>query len=141
MHVLEGMLLACSFILQAKLIEMKIDFNSTMFPDLDPYVPINSSAIQISWKPSPTIANIDLTQLTGTYNISVYVGYRPMTYGINIPFSMTQLNETGKTILTGLQANTIYTIRSQKAWQDNGIMNSYITSSFPKLVRTYAIGE
>ena len=93
---------ACSFILQAKFIETKVNFTENMLPYLSGYTSINSTSIGIGWFPSPNITGIDLTQLSGTIDASIYVGYRSSTYSATTTYPVIKLNETGKIVLTGL---------------------------------------
>ena len=112
-----------------------------MFPYLNDFMPINSSTIEISWYPSPNIAGIDLANLSGTINLTAYaISRSSVSTGIST-FPMTKLNETGKIVFAGLQPNTIYSVRFDRAWQgteSNAIISQDIN---PKLMRTYATGK
>ena len=125
----------CSFTQQTKIGEAQTSFTSLMFPYFDDYRAINSSDIAVNWYPSPNIANVSLTQLYGTLTIAAYAGYRSFTYSTILVYPLTKLNETGKIVITGLQADTIYSVRVHPEWKYGG--QSISKGSFTKLVRTY----
>lgn len=71
----------------------KIPFDYHMFPTLNPYTAINSSAINVSWIPSPAINGTDLSQFTGQLTFAIYavtLRYTESTVIINYP--LTKLN-------------------------------------------------
>lgn len=133
--------LLLQLMLQAKFSETKINFTENLLPDVDGYIPINSSAIETAWHPSSAAANTDFTQLSGTFNTAIYAGYRSPIYSATMIYPVTKLNETGKLVLAGLQPDTIYSVWFQQAWKDNGTTSSYTRSLFPTLVRTYTKSE
>lgn len=132
---------ACSVILQAKIGDMRAVFSSDMFPYLNNYTLINSSAIEINWHPSPGINGIDLTELVGVFTMAAYATSRSHISIHRAMYAMTALNEAGKLILTDLKANTIYSVRFERDWQGSGTNRIILRDTGSKLIRTYAKGK
>lgn len=129
-----------SFTQQTKIGEGRTAFTADFFPHFHNYRAINSSAIAIDWYPSSEIANISLDQLYGTMNISAYAGYQLYTYSKILAYPLTKLDENGTIVITGLQQNTIYSVRVYPGWRHGNdiiLQNGLLTN----LVRTYTTSK
>lgn len=124
-----------------------IPFTTDMLPIMNAITPINSSAIELSWRSSPTIEGIDLSQLLGTFTVLLSVSnatYFASKVGI---YPLTRLNETHQTnTISKLQSNTVYHTCFQSKWHENNkLIDPYIQSLLSRrecrLVRTYMAGK
>jgi len=123
-----------------------IPFDGDMLPQILTLMSINSSSIQLVWRPSSSLENIDIDQLSGKFTVSLYVGTRIYVFNKVVIYEASKLNTTDSITITGLVPDTIYhTCFGSKWYEQNSTIEVYPRRVIPpnpcRLLRTYATGE
>ncbi|CAF3215203.1 unnamed protein product [Rotaria sp. Silwood2] len=107
---------------------------------------INSSSIQLMWRPSSSLQGIDINQLSGNFTVSLYVGTRNNVSNKAVVYDVSKLNTSDSITITGLAPDTVYHTCFDSKWYDqNSTAEDNALRAFPppkcRLLRTYATGE
>lgn len=126
--------------------EKKIPVTADILPILTNMTSINSTAIEYTWHPSPSLEGIDLDQLDGVFTDGVYAGSQEYTSSLAIIYDMNKLNETGQKFISNLKADTVYHVCYQSKWyKQNTTLNPFSLDGLYRrecgLLRTYMEGE
>jgi hypothetical protein len=123
-----------------------IPFDDDMLPQILTLMSINSSSIQLVWRPSSSLANIDIDQLSGNFTVSLYVGTRIHVFNKVVVYDANKLNTTDSITIAGLAPDTIYHACFGSKWyeQNSTFEDDPRRAIRPhpcRLLRTYATGE
>jgi hypothetical protein len=126
--------------------ETTIVMTADMLPMLTNFKSINSTAIEYTWHPSPSIVGIDLDQLEGLFIIGLYAGVRNYTASSTIIYNMGRLNETGQKIINELSPDTVHHVCYQSKWyKPNTTLDEFSFDGLYRrecgLLRTYMAGK
>ncbi|CAF3140881.1 unnamed protein product [Rotaria socialis] len=107
---------------------------------------INSSAIQLVWRPSSSLESVDIDQFSGNFTVSLYVGARMHVFNKIVVYDVSKLNTTDSITIAGLAPDTVYHACFDSEWyEQNSTMKDDARRAFPpakcRLLRTYATDE
>ncbi|CAF1465220.1 unnamed protein product, partial [Rotaria sordida] len=119
-----------------------VPFNDSWLPRIDTLMSINSSSIQLVWRPSFSLEDVDIDQLSGNFTVSLYVGTRNSVSNKAIVYDVSKLNTSDSITITGLVPDTVYHTCFDSEWYEQKSTiedNTHRAIPPPKcrLLRTY----
>ncbi|CAF4941115.1 unnamed protein product [Rotaria sp. Silwood1] len=122
-----------------------VPLNDSWLPGINTLMSINSSSIQLVWRPSFSLQGVDIDQLSGNFTVSLYVGTRNNVSNKAVVYDVSKLNTSDSITITGLAPDTVYDACFDSKWCDqNSTAKDSAVRGIPppkcRLLRTYATG-
>ncbi|CAF1399019.1 unnamed protein product [Rotaria magnacalcarata] len=95
-----------------------LPFDDDMLPQIYTLMSINSSAIQLVWRPSSSLESVDIDQFSGNFTVSLYVGTRMHVFNKIVVYDVSKLNTTDLITIAELSPDTVYHACFDSEWYE-----------------------